>query len=198
MNRLTCATVTAGVLLSVSVAHGLAQPGQARGKVTDEWGNGIESTLVTAQSSGRTQEATTDEDGNFLFVGLSSDEWVFEFRADSYQPARMNRSVQRLSANRPIQVVLTMSGRRFLNETEFEAEGGTAKITFSADGSFAFDDANGDGEGTYGIVEQSAVMIIRDYDGPDDTYSVNAPVVVTFADDQFTSLTWSDTTLVKK
>ena len=125
----------------------------------------------------------------FLFVGLSSDEWVFEFRADSYQPARMNRSVQRLSANRPIQVVLTMSGRRFLNETEFEAEGGTAKITFSADGSFAFDDANGDGEGTYGIVEQSAVMIIRDYDGPDDTYSVNAPVVVTFADDQFTSLT---------
>ena len=66
MNRLTCATVTAGVLLSVSVAHGLAQPGQVRGKVTDEWGNGIESTLVTAQSSGRTQEATTDEDGNFL------------------------------------------------------------------------------------------------------------------------------------
>ena len=63
---------------------------------------------------------------------------------------------------------------------------------------FEFEDANGGGEGTYGIVELSAVMVIRDYDGPGDTYSVNEPVVVMFADDQFTSLTWSDTSLVKK
>ena len=198
MDRLTCATVAAGVLLSVTVAHGLAQFGQVRGTVTDEWGNGIESTLVTAQTDGSTQEATTDEDGDFLFVGLSSGEWVFEFRADSFQPASMSTRVQRLSANRPIEVVLTMSGSRFVNETEFEAEGGMPRIKFGADGSFEFEDTNGDGEGTYGIVEQSAVMIIRDYDGPDGAYSVNAPVVVTFADALFTSLTWSDTTLVKK
>ena len=198
---LTCASVTAGVLLSVTAAYGLAQGGQFRGKVTDEWGNGLEGALVTAQSSagGAPRETTTDENGEFLFIGMSG-EWVFEFRTDGYQGARMETRLRGLNTNRPTEVSLQVfpSGERFRSDTEFEAEGGTPKIKFDEDGMFEFEDANGGGEGTYGIVELSAVMVIRDYDGPDDTYSVNEPVVVMFADDQFTSLTWSDTSLVKK
>ena len=52
----------------------------------------------------------------------------------------------------------------------------------------------------HGVVTdaQSVVMVVRDYDGPDDTYSVSQPIVVTSPDDQFTALTWSETALMKK
>ena len=59
-------------------------------------------------------------------------------------------------------------------------------------------DAEGEGQGTYGIVELTAVMVVRDYDGPDDKYSIAEPVVVTFPTDQYLSLTWGDATLPKK
>ena len=190
--RLACAAAT-GVLLAVTSAHGHAQQGLVMGKVTDEWGNDLEGTLVTAESvtDGATREETTDDDGDFLFLGLSG---------GGYQPVRTNRLVQQLSPTRPIELELSVlpTGGRFRSDTEFEAEGGTPTIKFAADGKFEFEDVNGDGEGTYGIVEVSAVMVVRDYDGPDDTYSVSESIVVTFADDQFTSLTWHDTTLMKK
>ena len=72
------------------------------------------------------------------------------------------------------------------------------RIKFDDDGTFDFEDAEGEGEGTYGIVELSAVMIVRDYDGPDDKYTVTQPVVVTFSSGQFDSLAWNGTTLTKK
>ena len=48
--------------------------------------------------------------------------------------------------------------------------GGTP-IAFDGDGKFEFKDANGEGEGTYGIDALSVVMVVRDYDGPNDSYS---------------------------
>ena len=169
--------------------------------MTDEWDNGLAGVLVTAENTGSsvTAEATTDGDGGFQFVGLAGGEWAFEFHADGYQPVRTVGRV-RASSNRPIELELPVlpTGGRFRGDTAFEAESGTPKVAFDEHGTFEFEDANGKGEGTYGIVELSAVMVIRDYDGPDDTYSVNEPVVVTFASDQFASLTWGGTTLAKK
>ena len=62
-----------------------------------------------------------------------------------------------------------------------------------------FEDAEGEeGEGTYGVVELNALLVVRDYDGDDDKYSISDPVVVTFANDLFTSLTWEGATLRKQ
>jgi hypothetical protein len=39
---------------------------------------------------------------------------------------------------------------------------------------------------------------VRDYDGPDDRFNVNTPVVVEFADEQFSSLTYAGVQIPKK
>ena len=90
------------------------------------------------------------------------------------------------------------TGARFRERTEFEAEGGTPRFRFEEDGTFEFEDVDGEGEGTYGIVELNAILIVRDYDGPDDKFSVDTPVVVEFADQQFSSLTHDGMQLPKK
>ena len=41
-------------------------------------------------------------------------------------------------------------------------------------------------------------MIVRDYDGDDDKYSVVEPVVVPFSTDQFNDLTWEGLTLTRQ
>ena len=83
--------------------------------------------------------------------------------------------LSRLSANRPVELELEAVplGGVFRGGQEFEAEGGTPNIAFDGDGRFEFEDSEGEGEGTYGIVDQTAVMIVRDYDGPDDKYSIS-------------------------
>ncbi len=43
------------------------------------------------------------------------------------------------------------------------AAGRTPLFRFKEDGTFEFTDAAG--EGTYGIVEESGVLVVRDYDG---------------------------------
>ena len=47
-------------------------------------------------------------------------------------------------------------------------------------------------------LHKAAREVVRDYDGDDDKYSISEPVVVTFANDQFTSLTWEGATLRKQ
>ena len=55
-------------------------------------------------------------------------------------------------------------GGRLRGEQEFEGEGGSPKITFKEDGVFEFEDAEGEeGEGTYGVVELNALLVVRDY-----------------------------------
>ena len=207
----TLAAATAVLLVATDT---FAQAAQARGKVTDEWGNGLEGVQVTAELWGLAQRrsdpgggtvsgsATTDEDGEFQMNFLTSARYDFTFILDGYQGIRtaFNLIPGRESNNSPIEIELETlpSGGRMRNDTEFEAEGGTPKIKLGGDGMFEFEDAEGEGEGTYGIVELNAVMIVRDYDGPDDKYTVREPVVVTFLSDQFNSLSWGDATLMKK
>ena len=178
--------------------------GQARvsGTITDEWGNGIEGVQVTAerQGGGSPSSATTDEDGEFMMLGLSSSMYEFTFLIDGYQGIRTAGDV-RMNNNRPIDIELEAlpSGSRMRGEQEFEAAGGSPTIKFKEDGMFEFEDADGEeGEGTYGIVELSALLVVRECAGADDKYSIAQPVVVTFASDQFTSLTWDGATLNKK
>ena len=90
------------------------------------------------------------------------------------------------------------TGNRFRDDTDFEVEGGVPKIQFKTDGNFDFEDADGEGEGTYGIVELECFMVVRDYDGPDDRYSVNEPVVGTFSNDRFTDMMWGELELAKQ
>ena len=52
--------------------------------------------------------------------------------------------------------------------------------------------------GLRGIVELAAVLIVRDYDGPDDKFTITTPVVVEFGDALFTSLTYDGVRLAKK
>ncbi len=191
------------VVLGAMASTARAQ-GNFRGQYTDDWDNPIAGAFVIIEPGERTagtrQETTTDEDGTFQFLNLGQGGWELEVEADGYYPTRTAVAVSRARANRPVGLKLEAipPGGRFRGDTEFEAEGGTPSIKFDGEGNFEFEDADGEGEGTYGIVEQTAVMIVRDYDGPDDKYSISQPVTVTFLTDQFVSLTWDDQALAKK
>lgn len=190
-----------GVLMLVTHVDATAQARLA-GSVTDEWGNGLASARVILQNErggGAPREELTDEDGSYLIIGVSTGPHTVEFHAEGYQAVGSALNI-RVTDRRPVDVELEalQFGSLFRDEAEFEAEEGTPMIVFDGDGKFEFKDANGEGEGTYGIDASNVVLIVRDYDGPDDTYSISEPVLVTSPDDQFSSLTWSETTLVKK
>ena len=97
-----------------------------------------------------------------------------------------------------LELPVLATGSRFRERTEFEAEDGTPKFRFEEDGTFEFEDADGEGEGTYGIVDLMALLIVRDYDGPDDRFTIKTPVVVEFSDTLFSSLTHDGVQLSKK
>ena len=186
------------------VANAASVQNRVRGQVTDEWDNPLEGVTVAAErddgGGGAPRTATTDSNGRFQFIGLPSARHLFTFTLDGYQGIRTPAGVGAAYDNRPIDIELEVlpTGGRFRGDSEFEAEGGTPRIKFGGDGRFEFEDADGEGEGTYGIVELSAVLVVRDYNGPDEKYSLKEPVDVTFANDQFTSLTWGDATLTKR
>ena len=197
---LAVALVTA-VLATLVVHEAFAQLLQARGRVTDEWGNPLEGVQVEAMregGGGSNRSSITDEDGEFQMIGLTSSSYQFTYTLDGYQGIRQSREIRTTTRPARVELEALPTGSRLRNETEFDAEGGTPRIKFDDDGTFDFEDAEGEGEGTYGIVELSAVMIVRDYDGPDDKYTITQPVVVTFSSGQFDSLTWNGTTLTKK
>jgi len=95
-------------------------------------------------------------------------------------------------STRPVELELEAlpSGGRFRGDTECEAEGGVPRVKFDGDGLFEFEDTEGEGIGTWGIVDLSAVMVACEYDGSGDRCSVNEAVVVTCTSDQFMSLIW--------
>ena len=191
--------VTIGFVLSVTVSAGAQTV--TRGQVTDEWDNGLEgvTVLVEPTDAGASQTTTTEEDGQFQFLGLSSSRWSFTATRSGYQGIRQVMTITR-SNTRPVEIELPWlpAGGAFRERTDFEAEGGTPRFRFEDDHEFEFEDADGEGEGTYGIVELNAILIVRDYDGPDDKFSVNTPVVVEFADEQFLRLTHDGVQLPKK
>ena len=194
----TAAALMAGVLMTADAF------GQARlmGKVTDKWGNGLPGIQVSAaqQNGGGTQSATTEEDGDYVMVGLTSATWDITFSGVGYQGVRTAVSV-RVSSRDPLNMQLEAlpAGGRLRGAQEFEAEGGLPKFKFNEDGVFEFEDADGEeGEGTYAIVEQNGMLTVREYDGDDDKYSIAEPVVITFTSTAFTSFTWDGATLNKK
>jgi len=202
-SRIWPCSILAVVVVALSLAASAGAQSRTRGEVTDEWGNGLEGATVLAEPDGATgapQEATTDDNGEFMFVGLTSGRWSFTATLNGYQGIRQGTQIQQLGAGRAVEFELPVlaSGGRFRERTEFEAEGGVPKFRFEEDGQFEFEDADGEGEGTYGIVDQSAVLVVRDYDGPDDKFSLTAPVVVEFSNEQFTSLTHAGVELPKK
>ena len=185
--------------------------GLVRGKVTDKWNNPIPNVNVLAESlddrrSDPPQETTTGDDGVYVVAGLYGREYAVTFRAAGYQAIRMRiRPSARVSISQTnatnrqdIELNALPPGGRLRDSQTFEADGGVPKLSFDNDGTFEFEDAEGEGEGTYGIIEQEGHLIVRDYDGDDDKYSITEPIIVTFTSEEFTSFDWGDATLVKK
>ena len=196
-------TALLAVVCLLGVSMTADAQGRTRGKVMDEWGNGLPGATVLAEpdgGSGAPPTETTADNGEFMFVGLPQGVWNFTVTFDGYQGIRQAARVSQLNTNRPIEVELPVlpSGGLFRERTEFEAEGGTPTFRFEDDGKFEFEDEDGEGEGTYGIVEQNALLVVRDYDGPDDKFSVTTPVIVEFGDAMFTTMTHAGVTLPKK
>ncbi len=195
------AMMAALLATTLTAAHANAQA-RVTGEVTDEWGNGIPGVLVSAQrdGGGAPVTTTTEDNGEFFMIGLSSAEYNITFTRDGYQGIRMPVLV-RTTGNRPIELELevTPTGGRLRGEQEFRAEGGSPWMTFREEGTFEFEDADGEeGMGTYGVVELDALLVVREYEGDDDRYSIGEPVVVTFNSDQFTSFTWDGVELTKQ
>ena len=192
--------VTVGLVLGAAASA--ATQSRTRGQVTDEWDNPLVGVEVMAEPTGpgSPQTATTGEDGRFEFGLLSSGDWFFTAEPDGYQGVQQRAAISQLSQNRPIEFELAVlsTGARFRERTEFEADGGSPRFRFEEDGTFEFEDAEGEGEGTYGIVEISAVLIVRDYDGPDDKFNIQTPVVVEFSNQNFVSLTHDGVQLQKR
>ena len=198
-SHLTALSVIAIVAL---VAHGAsAQLLQARGRVADKWGNPLEGVQIEAvreAGGGNNQSGVTDKKGDFQMVGLASGVYEFTYALAGYRGARQSREIRRDTRPTRVELQVLPVGGRFGETTEFEADGGTPAFKFDADGLFEFEDDDGEGEGTYGIVELNVLMVVRDYDGPDDKYSISQPVVMTAPSDQFRSVTWNGTALSMK
>ena len=197
----------AAVAVASGIGLGMAERAEAqgvkRGEVTDEWDNPLGGVTVIADpagADGTQQTTTTDDGGDFSFIGLGSGDWQFTVLLDGYQGLAQVANVRRLGQTRALRFEMpaTPAGGRFRERTEFRAEGGTPRFRFEDDERFEFEDEDGEGEGTYGIVGLSAVLTVREYDGPDDKFSLQTPVVVEFPNDQFLSATYNGVQLSKR
>ncbi len=194
-----CAVGSGAAALSLMlVAPSLAQ-GRVRGQVTDEYDNPIPGATIVAEASGAASTTTTDDNGRFQFLGLYG-EYTFTATAPGYLGILTTATIRQLGDNRPINFELPVaaSGGRFRSETTFVSDPPGSTISFDEDGTFEFEDAEGEGEGTYGIQGRNAELVVREYDGPDDKFSIAEPITIQFADDLFTSLMMGNQKLVKQ
>ncbi len=194
-----CAVGSGVAALSLMlVAPSLAQ-GRLRGQVTDEYDNPISGATIVAESSRSASNSTTDNNGRFLFLGLSGEK-TFTATAPGYVGIRTMATIRQLGDNRPINFELPVaeSGGRFGSDTTFVSDPPGTTISFDEDGTFEFEDAEGEGEGTYGIQGTNAELVVRRYDGPDDKFSIAEPITIQFDDDRFTSFMMGDQKLVKQ
>ena len=205
MRRPLLSTVVAAVAFGIVLGAAASSEAQGvkRGQVTDEWDNPLEGVTVIADpagADGTQQTTTTDDGGNFSFIGLGTGDWAFTVLLDGYQGLQQVADVRRLGQTRPLSFEMPArpAGGRFRERTEFRAEGGTPRFRFEEDERFEFEDEDGEGEGTYGIVGLSAVLTVREYDGPDDRFDLQTPVVVEFPNDLFTSATYNGVQLQKR
>ena len=198
--------VVAGVGAGAYVADAEAQTmARVRGEVTDEWGNPIEGAQVIGRREGADPRTTnTNDDGRFNLTNLVSGDYVLEFHAAGYTPTGVAMYLDQRDARQPqrpleIELVAAPVGSRLRDDAEFESADGRIKLELKGDGKFEFEDADGEeGEGTYGIVELEGRLTVRDYDGDDDKYSLDAPIVITFANNLFRALTWDGVELSRR
>jgi hypothetical protein len=196
------------VCVTLVVHQASAQQVLVSGKVTDTWGNPLEGVQVVAtqaNSGGSPRSEITDADGEFQMIGLDTADYEFTYTLGGYQGIRQIRDIRTQYAPGrarrgppPIELELLKSGKFLRDEHQFETEGGTHSLTLKADGMFEFEDPEGEGEGNYSIQDATAMLTVRDYDGPDDTFSIAEPVVVTAPNNGFLSVVWGETTLTKK
>ena len=198
--------VVAGVGAGAYVADAEAQTmARVRGEVTDEWGNEIEGAQVIGRREGADPRTTnTNDDGRFNLTNLPSGDYVIEVHAAGYTPTGVAIYLDQRDARQPqrpleFELVAAPPGSRLRDDVEFESADGRIRLELKGDGKFEFEDADGEeGEGTYGIVELEAQLTVRDYDGDDDRYSLDQPIVVTFANNLFRALTWDGVELTQK
>ena len=181
------------------VAPSLAQS-RVRGRVTDEYDNRITNATIVAEGSGTESTANTDDSGRFTFLLDRSGEYRFTASAPGYGGVRTTTSIKRLGENRPINFELPVqpTGGLFRSAETFVSDPPGTTISFDEDGTFEFEDAEGEGEGTYGIQGTDAELVVRKYDGPDDKFSIAEPITIQFADQQLASFTMGDQKLVKQ
>ncbi len=206
--RTLAAVVVTTVCTTLVVPGASAQMVQATGTITDTWGNPLEGVQVDARQEdggGSSFSTVTDEDGEYQLIGLETTTYDFTYTLAGYQGVRQLRELRSQSAPgrmrrrpAPIELEVLAVGQVLQEEFAFEAEGGTPSLTLKSDGMFEFEDAEGEGEGNYSIQDLSVILTVRDYDGPDDTYTITAPVIVSAPTNQFQSLVWGETTLTKK
>ncbi len=192
-----CVVGSGVVALSLMlVAPSLAQ-GRLRGQVTDEYDNPIPGATIVAEGSRSASNSTTDNNGRFVFLGLSG-EITFTVTAPGYVGIFTTTTVR--YENRPLDFELpaAVSGQRFRSETTYVSDPPGTTISFGEDRTFEFEDADGEGEGTYGMEGLNGVLVVRRYDGPDDKFSIAEPITIQFADDQLTSFMMGDQKLVKQ
>ncbi len=208
----TCKALGMAVLVSLVASAAYGQ-GIVRGKLMDKWGNTLANVSVLAEPvsndkdgrNDRPKETTTDEKGQYVLAGMFATEYLITYRLAGYQGVRFRvRPTSQFGANsttthrQDFEMDALPPGGKLRGKQTFEAEGGVPKISFDEDGTFKFEDVEGDGEGTYGVVELTGMLTVRDYDGPDDKYSIMAPFNIGFTNDRFTSFSWGDATLMKK
>ena len=216
MIRRRFASVAVGVVALVSLATSQAYAqGIIRGKVRDQWKNPISNVTVTASPSTRTdfgglrgdgsdqkpREFITDNNGEFFTRGLRPGSyWVFECEAEGYETTSREELVPRSFEPLDVDFILAAAppGERFGGTRIYEAEGGTPTFSFQEDGIFSFKDVDGEGAGTYGIVERTVILVVRTYDGPDDKHQLAVPIEVPFYSSVFPSFTWGEAKLSVK
>lgn len=208
----------------MAAAWPAAAQGVMRGKVTDEWNNPIPNVRVTAVPSTRIEfgglrgddadqearEWITDQNGEFFERGFRPGSiWNFEYHADGYVSGGREELIPRGFDPYDIRYVLQVdpSANRFRGTRIYESKEGMPIFTFAEDGTFSFKEAAGEGHGTYGIVDRTVtvdcttridrkvILVIRDYDGPDDKYNLAIPIDVPFYSSTFPSFIWDDVQL---
>jgi hypothetical protein len=97
-----------------------------------------------------------------------------------------------------IELSVLQRGISFDDETTFVSDPAGTTITFDDDGTFEFEDAGGEGMGTYGIEELTATLVVREYDGPEGKFSISDPLMAEFADKELTNFMMGDQKLMKK
>ena len=127
---LVVVTVLVSGTFLVSDARG---QGRVQGEVTDKWGNGLGVVQIAVERTdgGGSYSATTEDDGEYIILGLQSGTYEITFTLDGYQGVRVAENVRSSAGPRlDVELEALASGGRLRGEQDFEAEGGSPKIKF--------------------------------------------------------------------